>query len=164
MPPDNPRYVALKTELDSARSNLKAEQANLKSLQNKLAEYQSRLFNTPEVERDYKTLTRDYQNNLSKYQELKNKQIEAHLAQALESGSNAERWKLVEPAFLPKLPDSPNRLGIALLGFLMAFGAGLGGVGVAEYSDTTVRGSRMVAVTVGRPPLAVIPDMGPARA
>lgn len=111
------------------------------------------------VERDFRALSRDYENKLQKYADLRNKQIEARLAQQLEAGQSAEKFVLVSEAFLPSLPESPNRLGILLLSGLFAFGAGLGSVTVREYTDNTVRSSRTIVDVLGAPPLAIVPRM-----
>ncbi|MEN8133513.1 MAG: hypothetical protein ABFS45_25780 [Pseudomonadota bacterium] len=155
--PDNPRYVSLKTQLSAAQGNLKAERAKLVQLNQKMAEYERRLFQTPAVERDYKSLARDYENARKKYQELKDKQRQARLAEQLEGGSQAEQLIIIQPAFLPITPDKPNRLGIALLGCFLAFAGGVGSVSVAEYMDHTIRGSRGIIDVFEAPPLAVIP-------
>lgn len=155
--PDNPRYVSLKTQIDAATGSLRAERARLQQLEDKLSEYQERLFKTPTVERDYKSLSRDYDNAKAKYKEIKDKLLEARLAEELEAGSKAERFTLVQAAFLPSLPERPNRIGIALLGTLLAFASGLGSVATAEYMDRTVRGQKGVAQVFGAPPLATIP-------
>jgi len=159
VPPDNPRYVALQTQLDAYRSNVSAERQRLSDLEAKLAEYEERLFQTPMVERDYKTLARDYENARAKYREMRDKQLEAGMAQELERSDNAEKFVLASPAYLPSSPDSPNRLGILLLGGLFGIAAGIGLVAVAEYLDNTIRSARMVARALGAPPLAIIPDM-----
>ncbi len=155
--PDNPRYVTLKTQLDAANGSLKAETAKLSQLESKLSEYETRLYRTPAVERDYKSLARDYENAKAKYREVKGKLLEARLAEQLEAGSKGERFTLVQPAFLPSLPERPNRIGIALLGTLLAFACGLGAVATAEYLDHTIRGQKGVAQVFGAPPLATIP-------
>jgi uncharacterized protein involved in exopolysaccharide biosynthesis len=155
--PDNPRYVALKTQLDATNGSLRAETSRLKQLEIKLVEYEKRLFQTPAVERDYKSLSRDYENAKAKYREVKGKLLEARLAEQLEAGSKAERFTLVQAAFLPSQPDRPNRLGIALLGTLLAFACGLGSVATAEYMDHTIRGPKGVSHVFGAPPLATIP-------
>lgn len=156
-PPDNPRYVTLKTQLDATQSELRAEQERRTTLHTKLQEYEKRLFKTPIAERDFKTLSRDYANNMKKFGELKEKQLQARLAEQLEAGENAERFVLSDPARLPSTPESPNRLGILLLGGFFALVGGIGSVGVAEYLDRTVRGQRGVSALLGVPPLAVIP-------
>lgn len=155
--PDNPRYVSLKTQLSAAQGNLKAERAKLAQANRKRAEYERRLFQTPTVERDYKSLSRDYENARKKYQELRDKQRQARLAEQLEGGSQAEQLIIIQPAFLPSTPDKPNRLGIALLGCFLAFAGGVGFVSVAEYMDHTIRGSRGIIDVFEAPPLAVIP-------
>lgn len=160
-PPDNPRYVALQTQLTSTESNLAAEQENLEDLKTKLAEYEERLYQTPVVERDYKSLARGYDNALRKFAELKDKQLQARIAQELEGGSSGERWVLTSKAFAPMLPESPNRIGIALLGCLFGAAAGIALVVIAEYLDTSIRSARMIATALGVPPLAIIPQMHP---
>lgn len=160
-PPDNPRYVALQTQLQSNETNLQAEQTKLEDLNAKLAEYEERLYQTPVVERDYKSLSRGYDNALRKFAELKDKQLQARIAQELEGGSSGEEWVLASGAFTPMLPESPNRIGIALLGCLFGVAAGIGMVVVAEYLDTSIRSARMIVSALGVPPLAIIPQIEP---
>jgi len=161
VPPDNPRYVALKTQVDSSVANLKAEQQKLADMQDKLTEYEERLFQTPIVERDYRSLSRGYEDALRKFSELNQKLLQAEIAETLEAGQGAEQWRLIGQAFLPILPESPNRIGIILLGALLAFATGLGFVTVAEYLDNTVRSARRITAILGVPPLVLIPQMEP---
>lgn len=158
-PPDNPRYVALKSQLNSMESNITAERKKLEAYNQKYLEYQARLFQTPIVERNFKSLSRDYANALSKFAELKEKQSQAELAETLELGDYAAGFELASNAYLPVLPDSPNRVGILILGTMFAFVAGLGLVVIVEYLDKTIRNSRIIARTLGAPPLVVIPQM-----
>ena len=155
--PDNPRYVSLKTQLDAALGNLKSERAKLTQLNAKLSEYETRLFQTPVVERDYKYLMRDYENARKKYNEIKNKQLEARLAIDLESSSKGERFKIIQNAYLPNTPERPNRIGILLLGFLLACGAGIGMVTIREYMDRTIYNTKDLISVFRAPPLATIP-------
>lgn len=156
-PPDNPRYVALQNQLNAAISNLKEERSKLRQYNQKLVEYEKRLFQTPMVERDYKSLSRDYSNAQAKYRDLKNKQIQARLAEQVEAGEKAERFVLAGNAYLPTSPISPNRLGIFLLAGLLAFTGGLGSVGLSEYRDKSVRGRRGIIEVFGALPIAIIP-------
>lgn len=158
-PPDNPRYVALKTQLDSSEMNLVAERRRLEDLSVRLEEYERRLFQTPIVERDFRSLARNYENALQQYHQMRDKQRQALLAQELESGESGERFLLTSAAFLPRMPESPNRIAIVLLGVFFASAAAIAVVGVSEYLDQTVRNAKMVAVTLGAPPLVVIPQM-----
>lgn len=155
--PDNPRYVALQTQIDSSESALQAERQKLQDLRTRLDEYEERLFQTPAVERDFKSITRNYETALEQYAQLRDKQRRANLARNLESGEGGEKFVLSGSAYLPVLPDSPNRIGIGLLGMLFALVGGIGAVALAEHMDHTVRNARMVVASLGVPPLAVIP-------
>ena len=157
VPPDNPRYITLKTQLDTAKSNLKQERAKLATYNVKLKVYENRLFKTPVVEREYKSLTRDYGNAKKKYAELKDKLLEARLAVELESGEKGERFVLQGKAYLPTTPDKPNRLGIVLLSGLLAFAGGLGALAIAEFRDKSISGVKDVVNTYGALPIVVVP-------
>ena len=85
IPPDNPRYVTLHAQLNSARNNLSAEQSILSQLHKKSTEYEQRLSNTPAVEREYSALTRDYEHAKTKYREVKDHQLEAEIGGRLEA-------------------------------------------------------------------------------
>ena len=159
IPPDNPRYVALKTQLQSTKSNMVAERQQLSSLNDKLADYEERIINTPLVEQQFKSLSRDYDNATRKFRELKEKQLQANMATELENSESAAGFILASQAYLPTLPDSPNRVGIMILGMLFAFTAGLGITATAEYFDKTIRSARVIVATLGAPPLAIIPQM-----
>jgi len=155
--PDNPRYVSLSTRLDAAVGNLKSERAKLTQLNEKLKEYETRLFETPAVERDYKLLARDYDNAKKAYYEIKNKQSEARLAMDLESSSKGQRFSVVQPAYIPHSPERPNRLGIVLLGFLLACAGGIGAVTIREYMDRTIHNPKDLMSIFRAPPIATIP-------
>ena len=155
--PDNPQYVSLKTRLDAAFGNITSEKSKLVQLNAKLKEYEKRLFDTPAVERDYKLLSRDYDNARKKYIELKDKQLEARLAVGLEASSKAEQFSILQSAITPKLPERPNRIGIALLGFLFACAGGLGTVSIREYTDRIIYNARDLLFAFKAPPLVTIP-------
>ena len=155
--PDNPRYVSLLSEIRGSESSLQAERNRLGRAQVKLEEYEERLFATPDVERKYQRLSRDYKNAVDTYEDLKNKQLEAELAENLESGESGEQFLLSSPAYLPSLPDSPNRIGIFLLGIMLATLIGIISAAIAEFSDKAVYDSRTISSLLGAPPLAVIP-------
>ena len=157
LPPDNPRYVALQTQLTNTQTNLAAEEEKLVGLQLKLQQYEDRLFQTPIVERDYKSLSRGYDDALRRFSDLNRKQLEAQLAVTLEASQGAEQWTLANRAFEPFFPESPNRVGIVLLGVLFALAVALAFVTVAEFLDKTINSARKLTNIVGTPPLAVIP-------
>ncbi|MEM7207704.1 MAG: hypothetical protein AAF434_07780 [Pseudomonadota bacterium] len=155
--PDNPTYIRLQTQLDAVNADIVAENKQIGNLSAKLIEYEERLSRSPGVERDFLAISKDYESAKSKYQEIRNNQLKAELAEQLERDEKAGRFTLVDPANLPDFPDRPNRLGIVLIGFMLATISGVGTAGIFEFNDTSVRGSKGIVALFNEPPLAVIP-------
>ncbi len=155
--PDNPPYIQLQAQLESAKSDLSSFHKTKKELEAKLDNYERRITASPQVEKEYRNLTRDYDNALTKYKEIKAKQMEAELAETLEKKNKGERFSLIEPPQLPEEPESPNRLAILFLGLIFSMTGGIGIVATAETLDSSIHGTRGVAHAIGISPLAVIP-------
>ena len=154
---DNPAYVELQARLESADAELASLKKRHEELQDKLTEYENRITQSPQIEREYRALSRDYDNATLKYREIKAKQMEAELAEALETESKGERFSLIEPPLEPEEPVSPNRLAIVFLGFVLSVGGGIGNLAIRETLDSSVRGEQGVLAIVGVAPLATIP-------
>ena len=157
MKPDNPAYVTIQTQLDTADLNLKAAKEQRARSQQRLAEYESRVVQTPRVEQEGLALQRDYDSAVRKYREIKQNLMGAELALELEKGQKGERYSILEPAEVPDRPDRPNRRAFILLGLVLGLGSGVGYASLAEYMDRTIRGPRAVMGVLRAPPLAVIP-------
>lgn len=155
--PDNPAYIQLQTSLESARAERRSLLKSRAEIEQQIKRLQQMAAEAPQVERDYRSIMREYDNAVLKFKELKNKQIEAQLAESLETEKKGERFVLVEPPLLPEEPDSPNRLAILLIGFIISVGGGAANVGIREALDDTVHGARGLITAVGMAPLAVIP-------
>ncbi len=155
--PNNPLWIQLKAQLESANAEYASLKARETELRAKLADYEKRLTRTPQVEREYNELTRDYENAQLEYKEVRDKQMAAQLARNLESERKGERFTLIEPPLLPEEPASPNRLAIGFLGVVLSLGGGMASVAVAEALDQSVHGRAGLQRLVGDPPLAVIP-------
>ncbi|MFC1772566.1 GumC family protein [Pseudomonadota bacterium] len=157
--PDNPAYIQLQSQIEAANIESRSLKAKQKRLRDKLTEYEERVAVAPQLEWEYRTLTRELQNTLNRHQQIRAKQMQAQIAQELEKDSKGERFVIVEPPILPEKPVSPNRPAILFLSFVMALGCGIGYAAVAESLDDSVRGSKVVTMTAGAAPLAVIPFM-----
>lgn len=153
----NPAHVQLKAQLDAADSDLASLNNKIGELEAKYSDYELRLTKTPQVEREYRDLVRDFDTASAKYREITSKQLEAQLAQSLESERKGERFTLIEPPLLPEEPYKPNRLAIAFLGLVFSFAGGIGAASMAEALNDSVRGRHGVLEMLGETPLAVIP-------
>jgi uncharacterized protein involved in exopolysaccharide biosynthesis len=157
--PQNPVYASTKSQLEATKREIEALTAKRGELKAKLDEYEKRMIQTPEVEREYLTLSRDYENAVRKYQDIKAKQLEAEVGQVLEKERKAERFSLIDPPQLPEAPIKPNRPAIIVLGFLLSVTGGFGYAVVRESIDSSVRGPKGVISALDAPPLSVIPYM-----
>ena len=155
--PDNPAYVTLQAQLNSTENEIRSLQSKRAQLEQKRAEYEQRLIAMPQVEGEFRKLTRDLQNASTKYQEIRAKQMQAQVAQQLETESKGERFTLIDPPVLPEEPIKPNRPAIMFLSLALALGVSLGYAAVAENLDKTVRGAKGILATMQIAPLAVIP-------
>ncbi len=155
--PDNPAYIEIQSQLESAKANLKSYAKRRSETQKRIKRYENRIKSAPKVEQEYRALTRDYENNIKKYQEVKDKLMEANLSRELEQQQKGERFTLIEPPLLPEIPYSPNRLMIIVLGLILSLGAGLATVVILESMDDSVRGVKSMESLFGAAPLATIP-------
>jgi len=159
---DNPAFVQLRSRLEAAKLEERGLIESREELERRIKVYEQRLLEAPNIEREYRNLTLGYENTLAKFREVKDKQLEAELAQALESERKAERFTLIEPPVAADEPIKPNRPAIMMLGMVMSVGAGVGHLALRELLDKGLRGARAVMMITGAPPLAVIPYIGVA--
>jgi polysaccharide biosynthesis transport protein len=155
--PDNPVYINLKSQIESTIAQVQSLRSERDEMRAKLALFDMRVSQTPEVEREYLELVRDMESSRSRFRELRDKQMQAQVAEQLERGRKAERFTLIEPPIFPEKPYRPNRMLIVMLGLVLAV---VGGVGVAllrEAIDQTVHSPRDVMRVLQAPVLAVLP-------
>jgi len=157
--PENPAYINLQAQLNSAISSLDALRTTRMAVKRRLQDYATRLERTPEMEPDYLFLTRDRDTSGQKYQDIRSRLLEAKVSEGLEVQRKGERFSLIDPPSLPEKPDKPNRLAIVLLGFILAVGGGIGTGAVAESLDHSIRTPEQLAKLTQVFPLAVIPFM-----
>jgi len=157
MKPDNPAYIALKTQLDTVDLNLKSVKQERARAKQRAAEYEQRVVQTPKVEEEGLALQREYDSASKKYSEIKAGLMGAQVAVDLEKGQRGGRFALLQPPQLPDSPRMPNRKAFILLGLVLGFGGGIGYASYLEYMDRTIRGTRTILAVLHGAPLAVIP-------
>lgn len=153
----NPIYRQIGAKVKASEREVVRLNQRQAEIQSQLVEYEERIVQTHQVQRAYSDLTRDYENNASKYNELKAKQLEAELAQNLESENKGESFTLIEPPSVPSSSEKPNRLKILLLGVVASIGIGIGLALLMDMVSGGVRGYNAVTRVVGQAPLVVIP-------
>jgi len=154
---NNPAYVQLLAKLDSTRIEIDSLTKAHAQLEQQLAQYEERIKAAPKIEQEYRALTRDYENASRKYQEVREKSLQAELAQALERDRKGERFSLIEPPLVPEKPFKPNRLAIMVLGLMLSIAGGVGNLALREGLDKGLHGPRAIQSVSKTPLLALIP-------
>ncbi len=155
--PDNPAYIQVRAQREAASTERVSLLAQAAALRGRIAAFENRRAQSPAVEREYSALARELQGAQLKYQEVRQKQMEARVASNLEAEQKGERFTLIDPPLLPEKPVSPNVPLVLALGALAALAAALGVALFLDQVDGSVRDRRDLAALVSVPPLAVIP-------
>lgn len=153
----NPLYRQITAKIASNEREIIRLNQRQTEIRTQLEDYEQRIVQTHQVQRAYSDLTRDYENNLAKYNELKAKQLEAELAQNLESENKGESFTLIEPPLVPSKSEKPNRLKILVLGMVASVGAGIGLAILIDMIMGGIRGYNSISRVVGQAPLVVVP-------
>jgi succinoglycan biosynthesis transport protein ExoP len=154
---DNPVYIQVKGQLDSLAVEKVSATKKRDELRAKLDDYDKRMAESPEVERQFRTMARDLESAQIKYQEILSKQTEVQVSQNLETERKGERFTLIEPPQPPEKPLSPNRKLILLVGLFMSIALGVGAVAARDAIDASVRGPGDIRLLLQVPALASIP-------
>ena len=152
-----PLFIKISSKIDSSERELKRLYQRQSEVKEKLASYDKRVVQTHQVQRAYNDLTRDYENNLAKYKELRAKQLQAELAENLESENKGESFTLIEPPLVASKPEKPNRPKIIAAGTVVSIAVGLGLALLYEMLVGGVRGYNQISRVINGVPLVVIP-------
>jgi polysaccharide biosynthesis transport protein len=155
--PDNPAYINLNTQIRTTEMDIENLLKDEKTIKAQISVYQKRLENAPNIEKEYNNLTRDYENAKNKYNDIMNKLLESRVAQGMEDTQKGEKFTMIDNAQLPEKPNSPNRAAIALIGFVLAIGGGIGLAAFQETTDDSFKSSGELSRFIKAPVLSVMP-------
>jgi len=155
----SPAVVQLKTQLNANGNQTRALERQQVQLKQQLSNLESRIEATPQVERDYKSLSLNLELARTKYDQLLKNQMDAQLTSAAIQDGRSDQIRIVQPPAVPMGPGKPKRTAIAAVGLMLAILLGLTAVVIAESVDQSVRGSRDVRRVLALSPLGVIPEI-----
>ena len=153
----SPLFMKINSKIDASEREVRRLINRKQEINNKLALYEKRVAETHQVKRAYDDLIRDYENNLAKYKELRAKELQAEMAQNLESENKGESFSLIEPPQVPSKPEKPNRPKIFIMGVVASIGIGLGLAILFDMLVGGVRGYNEISRILGANPLVVVP-------
>lgn len=155
----DPGYRQIKAQLAATLAEMDSLEALREQLRGRVLSYQNRLEATPILEKDYFSLQLELDDARRKYRDLKAREMEARLAQNLESDRRGERLTVIEPPLPAEQPASPDRPLLLGLGLVLAIGAGVLAIFLAESLDDTVRDRRALERLTDLPILGMIPEI-----
>jgi uncharacterized protein involved in exopolysaccharide biosynthesis len=156
-PPDNPMYLQLQNQLADADSQLRGINERAAALDTNIAELQKRILQTPTVEAEYSSLQSQHQVALQRYQNFKDKEADAQVAETMEQQSKGETFSVIEPPAYPDVPERPNRRLLMLVGiFMTGMLAAAAMVGV-DMLDPRIYEPKSLMMAFGEMPLATVP-------
>lgn len=153
----NPAFINLQVQIRSTAMEIAAVETAYQQAKKDLADFQTRLDNAPLVERDYNRMLRNLDQAQLRYTDITHKLTEAQVAQQMEESQQGERFKIIDPAQTPEKPFKPNRMAIALIGFVLALGLSIGVGALRENLDTSIKSATELAHLTGVPVLSATP-------
>jgi len=158
-PPDNPAYLRLASQLETVDREFDALRASANRALEQIESYERRLVMAPDVEREYRQLSREHDIAQSQFRDIQDKLGDAALAQTLEIEDQGAQFRLIRAPKRPSTPDSPNRVGIILLGFVLGAALSVGMVALQEVVDPSIRSARDLMEITDIVPIGVVPIM-----
>ena len=156
-PPDNPMYLQLQNQLADADSQLRGINERASALEANIADLQKRILQTPTVEAEYSSLQSQHQLALQRYQNFKDKEADAQVAETMEQQSKGETFSVIEPPQYPDVPESPNRRLLMLVGVFMTGMLAAAAMVAIDMLDPRIYEPKSLMVAFGEMPLATVP-------
>jgi succinoglycan biosynthesis transport protein ExoP len=154
---DSPIATQLQAQLNATDTQIGALQMRSSELRTRMTQLEDRLSMTPQVEREYQTVTRDLASARAKYDELVKRRMDAEVSEAAIQGGRADKFRVLQAPSVPSKPAKPQRIAMFLVGLVLACVIGLSVAVATEAMDQTVRGSRDVREILNISPLAAVP-------
>jgi protein tyrosine kinase modulator len=150
-------------QLGRLDAEVKEHEARIAQLRKEAESYQRRIEAAPRWAQQMFNMNRDYEVLRAKYVSTVSRRTDAAVAESLLAADDPHLFRIVEGAVAPGRPAAPDRPKLVWIAILAAIAASLGGAGLAEWLDPSMRGPEDAA-TLGVPVLAAIPRIGPRRA
>jgi succinoglycan biosynthesis transport protein ExoP len=154
---DSPMAVQLQTQVNATDTQLGALQVRASELRTKLSSLENRMSASPQVEREFQTVTRDLTSARAKYEELVKRQMDAEVSEAAIAGGTADKFRIKAMPSVPDQPAKPQRIAIFAVAAVLGLIAGLTCTVMAQLLDQTVRGVRDIRDILDVTPLTAVP-------
>jgi len=142
-----------------AELQVAASEAEIEKLEETILQVEARLAQTPAVAEQLESLEREHQSLSRSLGEFDRRRQEAAVHVNLERRQLGEQFRVLEPAFPPVGPSSPNRILILAIGLVAGVGLGVMAAVLLETSDSSFHDASGLQGSVDLPVLASIPEI-----
>jgi uncharacterized protein involved in exopolysaccharide biosynthesis len=157
--PTSPAYISMQSELEKLSVSISSLQAEKKRVEKETKDLLARLHSMPQVAKQFTEMDTDYQTAKYNYNTIEQKLLAAKVSQGMEEEKKGESFQVVEPAYLPEKPASPNRIAIMLVGALLALGLSVGAAAGREFSDKRIHDLEALQRISGLSVISIIPEI-----
>lgn len=152
----NPIYQQLREDLAKTDAEIDSLKARIQELAKQQSSAQGQLSSMPREQEEWAKLMRDRNVNQRLYDDLLQKLESARISKNLETTDKGETFKIVDPAILPTVPVSPDKVKLILMGLLVGLGAAIGIAIGLESLNPSFRDEESITETLNLPVLGSI--------
>ena len=156
-PPDNSMYIQMQNQLGELTAQMQGLQMESKEIESKVEDMQQRVLQTQALSGQYNSLRQQNEAAVKRYQDFKDKEADAQVAQSMEQQSKSETFSVIEAPEFPELPLKPNRKLLLLAGAVMSGILAAAAMLAVEMMDSKVYEPRGLQLVFGEVPLATVP-------
>jgi len=153
----DPNYRQAIDERNQTQLRIRTLQRTEAQLTADIARYQQRVEAAPMVEQEMASLLREYEFEKDNLKQLSEKHAAAIVQEQVARTRGGERFSVLNHAYLPSSPESPNRPRLLLMA--LGLGLALGGASAfgRDFLDRSIRDARKLQDEFEVPVLAEIP-------
>ena len=155
----DPTYRQKENERKDAVLRLNTLKRQIQQTLGQVGSYQARVEAAPVVEQELASLTQEFKLEEIRYADLSTKHQNAIMAEDLARKQGGERFVVLNPAFLPSSPASPDILKLLLMSIGLGFAIGAAAVVGRELLDRSVHDTRALQSEFDVPVLGEIPHI-----
>jgi polysaccharide chain length determinant protein (PEP-CTERM system associated) len=153
----DPMYRQKIDERNALRVRINQLRAAESQARVQIGQYQARVESAPMVERELSSLQQDYDLERQRYGTLSTQHQTAMMAEDLARKQGGERFVVLNPAYLPLRPISPDIVRLLLMSLALGLVLGTAAVVGREFMDRSVHDARALQSEFEVPVLGEIP-------
>lgn len=153
----DPSYQQIVAERNQTQLRIRGLQRAEAQLSGDIGRYQQRVEAAPMVEQELASLEREYQFEKDNLRQLSEKHAAASVQEQVARTRGGERFSVLNNAYLPRSPESPNRPRLLLMALALGLALGAASAFGREFLDRSIRDARKLQDEFEVPVLAEIP-------